>query len=106
MKDNAFGAFGSAGVFLNRQHPSGSDIITESTDLFLREGIECARICRSTRDVSGIMGWGFETVSFPFRKPLIQKTARKREYGPRVLQKIAQGPAGCIGLIDRVGRRV
>ncbi len=37
------------------------------------------------------MGGGFETVSFPFRKPLIQKTEEKRGYGPwvrRILRRI------------------
>jgi hypothetical protein len=34
------------------------------------------------------MGGGFEIVSFPFRKPLIQKTEKKRGYGPRVRRSL------------------
>jgi len=53
-----------------------------------KPGTECARFCRPTRDASGIMGGGFETVSFPFHKPLIQKTEEKRGYGPRVRRSL------------------
>ena len=63
-------------------------------------GIECARICPSTGDVSGIIGGGFETVSFPFRKSLIQKTEENRGAGSQVrikLHKIGQDYARFLG---------
>jgi len=70
-------------VSLRDRHPARSP-----SKYFFAPGLECARICRSTGDVSGIMGGGFEIVSFPFRKPLIQKTEEKRGYGPRVRRSL------------------
>src|SRR5438876_4972188 len=69
-------------------------------------GIECARICRLTGDASGIMGEGFETVSCPFRKPLIQKTEENRGAGSRVRTKLHSIRQGFLSISQFVGRGV
>jgi hypothetical protein len=44
------------------------------------------------------MGEGFESVSFPFRKPLIQKTEENRGTGSRVRTKLHRIRQGCLSI--------
>jgi len=78
---------------LPRRSEIGSILLHRSSHPFPKSiravsGKECARICPSTGDVSGIIGGGFETVSFPFRKSLIQKTEENRGAVRKVRTKL------------------
>src|SRR2546425_3823806 len=68
------------------------------------------RMCKNLSLDRGRVGYygreGFETVSCPFRKPLIQKTEENRGVGSRVRTKLHSIRQGFLSIGQFVGRGV